>query len=64
MSYESIAELVHNLVKNPESLSRENEFPSAELKTNEFAIIRNVFSKCELSGDALTVSVLPQYMWG
>ena len=54
MSYESIAELVHELVKNPKSLTqREQGLPSAKLKTNEFTIIQSVFSKYEVSGDTL-----------
>lgn len=65
MSYESIAELVHDLVKNPTSmLSREPGLPSAKLKTNEFTIIQNVFSKYEVSGGALTIGALPMGIWG
>lgn len=65
MSYESIAELVHDLVKNPKSISsRELGLPSVELKTSELAIIQRVFSKYEVSGSALTIGVIPQGMWG
>lgn len=65
MSYESIAELVHDLVKNPKSISsRELGLSSAELKTSELAIIQRVFSKYEVSGSALTIGVIPQGMWG
>ena len=65
MSYESIAELVHDLVKKPQSISsREPGLPSAQPKTNELAIIQRVFSKYEVSGSALTIGVMPQGMWG
>ena len=65
MSYESIAELVHDLVKNPKSmLSRELGVPSAGLRMNEFTIIQKVFSKYEVSGAALAVGVRPQSFWG
>jgi len=65
MSYESIAELVHDLVKNPKSISsRQLGLPSADLKTNESTVIQRVFSKYEVSGSALTIGVIPQGMWG
>ena len=65
MNYESIAELVHDLVKNPKRiLSRELGLPSTELKNSELTIIRGVFSKYEASGSALSIGVIPQGMWG
>ncbi|MHB8125913.1 MAG: hypothetical protein ACYDEJ_09795 [Desulfitobacteriaceae bacterium] len=64
MSYESIAKLVHECVKNPKSLlSLEHGLPSTELKTNEFKIIQNVFSKYEVSGDTLTIGIKPLGEW-
>ncbi len=64
MNHESIAQLVNNLVKNPKSiLSLDHGLPSAELKTNEFKIIQNVFSKYEVSGDTLTIGTIPLNMW-
>ena len=64
MNYESIAELVHELVKDPKSmLSRELGLSSAKLKTNEFTIIQKVFSECEVSGDAMTLATLPLSFW-
>ncbi|MFZ3132657.1 MAG: hypothetical protein WA125_16550 [Desulfosporosinus sp.] len=64
MSYESIAKLVNDLVKNPESiLSLEQGLPSTELKTNEITIIQNVFSKYEVSGDTLTIGIEPLIKW-
>ncbi|MDR3602088.1 MAG: hypothetical protein P4L49_16640 [Desulfosporosinus sp.] len=64
MNYESIAKLVHDLVKNPKSmLPREQGLPSAELKTNQFTIIQRVFSEYEVSGDALTIETLPLGLW-
>jgi hypothetical protein len=64
MSYESIAELVHDLVKNPKSmLSRELGLPSAGLKTNEFTIIQKVFSKYEVSGGSVMFGTSPLNYW-
>lgn len=64
MSNQSIAELVHELVKNPKSmLSRELDLPSAKLKTNEITIIRRVFSEYEVSGDVVTLGTLPLGLW-
>jgi len=64
MSHESIAKLVHNLVKNPESMrSREHGVPSAGLNTNELIIIQRVFSECEVSGDVMTLGTLPLGFW-
>lgn len=65
MSNQSIAELVHDLVKNPKSMfSRENGIPSEELKTNEFSIIQRVFSEYEVSGNVVTLGTLPRGLWG
>lgn len=65
MSNQSIAELVHDLVKNPKSMfSREHGIPSEELKTNEVAIIQRVFRQYEVSGDVLTLGYLPLRFWG
>lgn len=64
MSYESIAELVHDLVKNPKNMLSREQGPSAELKKNEYAIIQRVFSKQEVSGGALTKGVIAEGMWG
>ncbi|OLN25545.1 hypothetical protein [Desulfosporosinus metallidurans] len=57
MSYESIAELVHGLVKNPNSIL------PAELKTNEFTIIQRVFSEYKVCGDIATFGTLPLGFW-
>jgi hypothetical protein len=65
MKYKRIAELVHELVKNPNSiLSQEFGLPREELKTNEFESIRRVFSKkIEVSGDALRFETTPFDFW-
>ena len=64
MSNQSIAELVHDLVKNPKSMfSREHGIPSAELKTNEITIIQRVFAEYEVSGDVVTLGTLPLGLW-
>ena len=64
MSYDSIAGLVHDLVKNPKSsLSLKQELPLTKVKINELEIIQNVFSKFEVSGDNLTIKIEPMGMW-
>lgn len=64
MTYESIAKLVHDLVKNPKDLSLlEHRLPSTELNISELAIVQSVFSKYEVSGDTLAIEVIPQGMW-
>jgi len=64
MSNQSIAELVHELVKNPKSmLSRELGLPTEKLKTNEFSSIQRVFSRLEVSGDVLTFETIPLDFW-
>jgi len=65
MSYVSIAELVHDLVKNPKNmLSTELPQPSSDLNTNELTIIQRVFTKYEVSADTLTIGVTPMGVWG
>lgn len=62
MSYESIAELVHELVKNPKSI-RSSEIHSAGQKSNEIAIIQSVFSEFEVSRDVVALGTLPLGFW-
>jgi len=64
MSYQRIAELVHDLVKNPKSLTqREHGLLSTKLKTNEFTSIQRVFSKPEVSSDVLTFDTIALDFW-
>lgn len=65
MKYESIAEQVHELVKNPKGiLSLEHRAQRGELKTHEVTVIQRVFSEYEVSGDVLTIETLPLGFWG
>lgn len=65
MNYGEIAEMVHDLVKDPTSMaSQERGLPWPEIKTPEFIIIQKVFAKYEISGDTLTLGMRPQLMWG
>jgi len=66
MNYQKIAEMVHDLVKVPRSMSvQEPGLPWRKIKTHEFTIIQTVFSKYEVSGGAaLAVGVRPQSFWG
>ncbi len=65
MNYERIAELVHDFVKSPkEALTLEHKLTLTELKSNEFGIIQNVFSKYSVSGDTLTIGIQPLISWG
>ncbi len=64
MNYERIAEMVHELVKNPKSLLMgEQGIPSLAPKINESAIIQKVFSKYEVSGGILAIGITPETYW-
>lgn len=64
MNNESIAKLVHDLVKNPKNvLSQEHGLSWGELNTNELTIIQRVFSRLEVSGDVLTFEIIPLDFW-
>lgn len=63
MSYESIAKLVHDLAKNHNRLSGEHGLPVTEMKTDELTIIQKVFSNYEISGDTLSIGVIPDGLW-
>lgn len=64
MNYDSIAEMVNKLVKDPKAvMSQEQVPPSLKLTKSEFTIIQNVFSKYEVSGNALTIEALPLAEW-
>jgi len=64
MNYESIAKLVHSLVKNPSDMtSYEQRISSVKVLPHEFSIIQKVFSKYELSGDVVTIGVIPDGTW-
>ena len=64
MSNQSIAELVHDLVKNPKSMfSQQLRIPPVELKTNEVTIIQRVFADYEVTGDVVTLGTLPLGLW-
>lgn len=64
MNYDNIAEMVNKLVKDPKDvMSQEQESSALELTKGEFTIIQNVFSKYEVSGNALTIQALPLVGW-
>ena len=63
MDYQCIAELVHNLVKNPKNMLSLEHGLLPELKTNESKIIQSVFSKYGVSGDVVTLGTLPLGLW-
>lgn len=63
MSNEKIAELVHELVKNPKSLLPLENKALGELKTQELTLINRVFCECETSGDILAIDTLPLGFW-
>jgi len=63
MNYEGIAELVHDIVKNPKNILSLKHTSLLELRTKEFKIIQNVFSKYEVSGDVVTLGTLPLGLW-
>ncbi|MEA4902149.1 hypothetical protein [Desulfitobacterium sp.] len=63
MNNEEIAELVHELVKNPKGLLPLENKALEELKTKELTLINRVFSGCETSGDILAIDTLPLGFW-
>lgn len=63
MNNKGIAELVHDLVKNPKNMLLLKHGLLPELKTNESKIIQNVFSKYEVSGDVVTLGTLSLGLW-
>lgn len=64
LTYERIAELVYERVKNPKSvLPQELGLSFTEPKLNEIDIIKKVFSKYEVSGDTLTIGISPLDYW-
>ena len=64
MNYDKIAKMVHEFVKNPNSmLTKENGLAENKVKTEELSIIHTVFSKYEVSGDAITIGITPLSYW-
>lgn len=63
MSNEKIAELVHELVKNPKSMLSLKNRATGELKTKELSLIKRVFCECETAGDTLAIETLPLGFW-
>ncbi|HWQ73624.1 MAG TPA: hypothetical protein VN370_15050 [Desulfitobacteriaceae bacterium] len=65
MSYDRIAKLVHQYVKNPESTLTQGKRPAEkEVKTAELSVIQSVFSGYQVSGDVMAIKVLPLRSWG
>ena len=63
MSYQRIAELVHELVKTPKSMLQDKKLSLGQLKMNEFTSIQRVFSDLEVSRDVLTFESIPLDYW-
>jgi len=63
MNYQGIAELVHNLVKNPKNILSLEHGLLPELNANESKIIQNVFSKYGVSDNVVTLGTLPLGLW-
>lgn len=64
MNYERIAEMVHRCVKNPNNLNvQENGLAEMEVKTEEFSVIQTVFSRFEVSGDAIAFEDTTLAFW-
>lgn len=64
MNYDSIAEMVNGLVKETKGVVSQKQEPSSlELTKSESTIIQNVFSKYDVSGNALTIEALPLVGW-
>ncbi len=64
MNYDSIAKMVHKCVKNPGSiLAKENGLAESGIKTKEWSVIQTVFSNHEVSGNVITIGVIPLGGW-
>lgn len=64
MKLDTIAKLVHELAKSPNSSSVLPQLKSIRAITNsEFDAITKVFSKVELSGNSLAASLEPAAYW-
>lgn len=64
MNYESIANLVHDYVKNPVSMvTKENRLSEIGVKPSEFSVIKNVFSRHEISGGTVAIEVGSLALW-
>lgn len=64
MNFNNIAELVHELAKNPNRSSIVPELKSFREITNcELEAITKVFSKEELSGNSLAARMSPTRFW-
>lgn len=64
MNYQRIAEIVHELIKSPNSLNLPEKAESLKkLNINELNGIQRAFSRLEVSGDVLTFEAIPLDYW-
>ncbi|WP_353853148.1 hypothetical protein [Dehalobacter restrictus] len=63
MNYESIANLVHDCVRNPKMLLAQNSKQGNKVKPNEFTTVQNVFSDYTVSGGTISMTVSPLDSW-
>ncbi|QHA00090.1 hypothetical protein [Dehalobacter restrictus] len=57
MNYDSIANLVHDCVRNPKMLLAQNSKQGNKVKSNEFTTVQNVFSDYRVSGGTVSMTV-------
>ncbi|NLI91569.1 MAG: hypothetical protein GX434_04995 [Peptococcaceae bacterium] len=63
MNFDSIANLVHECVKNPKILIQQNGAEEKKVMPGEFSVIQNVFSRYEVSGGTVAFIVEPLGDW-
>ncbi|AHF09500.1 MULTISPECIES: hypothetical protein [Dehalobacter] len=63
MNYESIANLVHDCVRNPKMLLAQNSQQGNKVKSNEFTAVQKVLSGYRVSGGAALITASPMESW-
>ncbi|MCM1567637.1 MAG: hypothetical protein FNP40_03175 [Dehalobacter sp. 4CP] len=63
MNYDSIANLVHDCVRNPKMLLAQNSKHGNMVKPTEFTTIQNVLSDYRVSGGTISMTVSPLDSW-
>ncbi|WP_368292786.1 hypothetical protein [Dehalobacter sp. TBBPA1] len=63
MNYDSIANLVHECVKNPKMLLAQNSKQGNTVKSNEFTAVQKVLSGHSVSGGAALITASPMESW-
>lgn len=63
MNFDSIANLVHDCVKNPKALIQQNGADEKKVTATEFTVVQKVFSRYEVSGGTVAYVAGPLVDW-